>query len=101
MELKWLVATGMHVEAWLRNIAKKAETRFGLHFVKIPTNQPLRTADSFHVPVPMHIPDPFVLRLVEEFIIAHCGFVMDSELEGSVADTQHTSFSLFQMHLLL
>jgi hypothetical protein len=83
MELKWLVATGMHVEAWLRNIAKKADTRFGLHLVKIPTNQPLRTADSFHVPVPMHIPDPYVLRLVEEFVIAHCGFVMDSELLGS------------------
>lgn len=88
MELKWLVATGMHVEAWLRNVSKKADTRFGLHFVKIPTNQPLRTADSFHVPVPLHIPDPYVLRLVEEFVIAHCGFVMDSELAGSAAQQQ-------------
>jgi hypothetical protein len=91
MELKWLVATGMHVEAWLKNLAKKAETKFGLHFVKIPTNQPLRTADSFHVPVPLHVPDPHVLRLVEEYVIAHCGFVMDSELVGFGQQRTHLS----------
>lgn len=84
MEIKWLVATGMHLEAWIKNFIKKAETRFGLQIVKIPTNQPLRSADSFHVPVPLPIPNPHVLRLLEEYLLTECGFVVDSELRGSV-----------------
>jgi hypothetical protein len=79
MEVKWLVATGMHVEAWIKSFIKKAETRFGLQIVKIPTHQPVRSSDSFHTPVPLPVRNPHVLRLLEEFIIAHCGFVMDEE----------------------
>lgn len=62
---------------------RKAETRFGLQIVRIPTNQPLRSGDSFHVPVPMHIHNPYIMRLVEEYLILECGFVIDSELHGS------------------
>ena len=87
MEIKWLVATGMHLESWLKNLMRKAETRFGKQIVKIPTNQPLKTADSFHVPVPLHINNPHVIRAMEEFIIGQCGFVMDSELQGSDTTT--------------
>lgn len=86
MELKWLVATGMHLENWLKNFCKKAEMRFGLAVVKIPTSQAgLRTADSFHEPVRLEVPEPAVARMVEEFVVAQCGFVVDSELQGSVA----------------
>ena len=86
LEIKWLVATGMHLESWLKNFLRKAETRFGIQVVKIPTNQPsIRTADSFHVPVPLHCPDPALARMVDEFLVGQGGFVMDSELQGSVA----------------
>lgn len=63
-------------------VLRKGETRFGLQLVKIPTNQPLRVADSFHEPVPLPVGNPHVLRMVEEYLIVQCGFVLDSELHG-------------------
>lgn len=77
MELQWLVATGMHLEKWIKNFTRKGE-RGGFQCVKIPCNQPLRTGDAFHVPVPITLPDRTVQSIATTWLLDQGGFVFDT-----------------------
>ncbi len=81
VEVHWLVASGQHVEMWLRHRSMNIVKRFAYSsvptkFVQIPTVQPARTSDPFHLPLRVPVP-PALRAVVEARLLSSENFALD------------------------
>jgi hypothetical protein len=81
IQLRWLVASGLHVEEWIaKNLLRKSKTlkdRVGVQMVQVPGNEYHRTANAFHTPLQVHLPQQRLRKLAMQFLREKCGFVME------------------------
>jgi hypothetical protein len=77
IEIKWLAASGINIDNYIKNLMRKAE-RSGFQLIKIPTNQPLKSADAFHNNLFISLGDAALRQHAVNYAMEELQFMLDS-----------------------